>query len=96
MGKCFFCGREIGGSEKIYRSSLCPDCGKDLRICYNCKFYAPGYQWDCRETISELVRDKDSANFCDFFSFAGQGGKNTNQDKEKARSVFEKLFNEEQ
>ena len=91
--KCFFCGAGAG-NDKIYRNTLCAKCGKDLRICRNCKFYSPGSQWDCRETISEAVRDKESANFCDWFSAAddsaGANGKNTKA--QNARNAFDKLF----
>jgi len=95
MGNCYFCGEEITASEKIYRSSTCPVCGKDLKICLNCRFYTPGSHWDCLETISEPVRDKESANFCDFFSFSGQGARKEKNKKENPRSNFEKLFQDE-
>ncbi|MDR1931519.1 MAG: 60S ribosomal export protein NMD3 [Spirochaetales bacterium] len=94
--KCYFCGAEAG-DEKIYRNTLCASCGRELKICRNCKFYSPGAQWDCRETISEAVRDRERANFCDWFSPADSRDQKTlsssNQIKAKnARSDFDKLF----
>ncbi|MDR3200331.1 MAG: hypothetical protein LBT68_02625 [Spirochaetales bacterium] len=94
--KCYFCGEEAL-DEKIYRNTLCVSCGKDLRICFNCKFYSPGANWDCHETIPEAVRDKERANFCDYFSPADsltqkiQSSSNTVKAK-NARSDFDKLF----
>ncbi len=45
-------------------------CGADLHSCINCKFYSKGSHYDCRETVDELVKDKERANFCDYFSVA--------------------------
>jgi len=91
--KCFFCGVPAGAG-KIYRNTLCASCGRDLRICRNCKFYSPGSQWDCRETISEAVRDKERANFCDWFSAAddSSGASGKQAKAPNARDAFDKLF----
>ena len=104
MRSCHFCGAEVDGSRPVGRSSTCDDCGKDLRICLNCAFYAPGSHWDCRETIDEAVREKDRGNFCAAFSFANSaarseerersaaGGRHTAPGAEKAKKDFETLF----
>ena len=93
--KCYFCGAEAS-EDKIYRNTLCI-CGKELRICLNCKFYSPGSHWDCNETISEAVRDKERANFCDWFSMADSSkqkvlGEGHKTKAKNARSDFDKLF----
>ncbi len=69
MHACHFCGTVVENPREVYRSSTCPACGKDLKICLNCRFYTMGAHWDCAESIDEMVRDKDRANFCTFFSF---------------------------
>ncbi len=69
MRVCYFCGTVIDDSLRIYRETKCPNCGRDLKICYNCEFYSPGSHWDCRESIPEAVREKDRANFCEYFRF---------------------------
>jgi hypothetical protein len=93
--KCHFCGTEVQ-EEKIFRSSLCGSCGRELKICLNCKFYTPGAHWDCRETIAEAVGDKERANFCDYFSPADFGSAKTDPSSQKearnARTQFDKLF----
>ena len=53
---------------KIYRDDTCGQCGKSLRSCRNCLYYAPGRKYDCKEHIAEQVTDKESANYCDYFS----------------------------
>jgi hypothetical protein len=74
-------------------------CGKDIRSCAHCRFYRPESSVYCREpqAAAELPRDRERANFCDWFSLdpkfrsAGPG-----QKKEKdlaARTAFDNLFN---
>jgi hypothetical protein len=93
--KCYFCGADAGG-EKIYRSTLCASCGKDLKICLNCAFHSPGSHWDCRENIGEAVADKEQANFCEWFSPADPSKQKISPSEqtkaENARSEFDKLF----
>lgn len=91
---CYFCGNEY--TQRVYRNTVCPACGKDLKICLNCKFYEPGAHWDCRETIAEAVADKDRANFCDYFVYVPKKGKSPQNDggRSKARSNFNSLFND--
>ena len=54
-------------STSIYRNSECPVCSTDLHSCLNCKFYDDNSHHECREPISEYVKDKESRNFCDYF-----------------------------
>jgi hypothetical protein len=96
MFACHFCGTVIENPREVYRSSTCPGCGKDLKICLNCRFYSPGAHWDCSETIDEPVNDKDRANFCTFFSFhdakknAPDAGKP--DVRKQAKDKLDKLF----
>ena len=100
MRVCYFCKAEIDDRIRVYRDSECPNCGKDLKICYNCKYYSEGAHWDCLETISEPVREKDRANFCEYFSFrevgessrAGSGSAGGR--KKEAEEKIKKLFGE--
>jgi predicted RNA-binding Zn-ribbon protein involved in translation (DUF1610 family) len=100
MFACHFCGTVIENPREVYRSSACPHCGKDLKICLNCRFYSPGAHWDCSETIDEPVNEKDRANFCTFFSFADKKkapeGQKTDPQKpdarQQAKKKLDKLF----
>ncbi len=91
MGNCYNCGEEF--EVKVYRNTECYSCGKDAKVCLNCKFYSPGSHWDCSESIREAVREKDRANFCDFFepgsNYKGSAGENKEKDAKKA---FDSLF----
>jgi len=95
MANCFACGHPLPSRERIFRSTLCEECGADAHVCLNCDFYLPGAHWDCRETIDEQVRDKDRANFCDYFSLSKttSGGATDGGGKaEDARKNFQNLF----
>jgi hypothetical protein len=96
MHACHFCGTIVENPREVYRSTSCPTCGKDLKICLNCRFYSPGAHWDCAESIDELVKDKDRANFCTFFSFraaAAPGSAAPPSDaKQQAKRKLDKLF----
>lgn len=91
---CRKCGKKIEISE-IYRNTLCPVCGADLHSCINCRFYSPESHFGCKETVEELVADKECSNFCEYFSvnkgdFAGTDS--FSQKSREARSAFNSLF----
>jgi predicted RNA-binding Zn-ribbon protein involved in translation (DUF1610 family) len=93
---CYFCGTPIDANMRVYRSTTCPTCGKDLKICLNCRFYDPGAHWQCKETIPDPVREKDRANFCDYFQLNRGGSRGADGGKtEKAREQFKSLFGDE-
>ena len=69
---CWKCGKPIEVRGTVSRSDVCPSCGADVRSCKNCRFYEPGAHYDCRETVDELVKDKERANFCGWFMIAPQ------------------------
>ncbi|MDC7125978.1 MAG: hypothetical protein PQJ46_10455 [Spirochaetales bacterium] len=94
---CYSCGHQFDKNFQVYRTTECPSCGRDVRVCLNCEFYSPGANYDCHEHISEAVREKDRANFCDYFKL---GNKNPNNGKieekaDKARTAFNDLFKNE-
>jgi hypothetical protein len=97
MARCYACGAIL--PEKIGRSTSCTHCGKEAKVCLNCRFYEKGLQWDCRERIDEPVREKDRANFCGFFApevkRTEASGKKDERGGEDAKRAFSKLFSDE-
>jgi len=89
MGKCHFCSASL--EAPIYRSSECPQCGKDSKICLNCHFYSETSHWECRESISEAVREKDRSNYCDYFKLSESEQKESGSN-ENTTDAFNKLF----
>jgi len=79
----------------VYRNTLCPSCGKELKTCRNCMHFMPGFANDCREPVSEPVLDKDRANFCDWFRPALSAASNKKEEGEKLRQTLRSLFGDE-
>lgn len=91
---CFSCGREAELTG-VFRSTTCPACDADMRVCKNCRFYDTSASKSCREPVSEPVHDKERANFCDFFRPAppkGDGGGEVRSEADEARAKLEALF----
>lgn len=94
MAVCYACATQIDDRMRVYRTTVCPGCGRDLKCCLNCRFYDPGAHWQCRETIPEEVRDKEKANFCEYFQLrpsAEGGSPGVGRAEEKAREARNKL-----
>jgi hypothetical protein len=93
---CWYCGSPVSDEEPFGRSLRCPACGKDMRVCKHCRFFLPGSRGDCRETNSEPVKDKERANFCDWFSFDPKfrtaGATEAAKAASSAKTAFDDLF----
>jgi hypothetical protein len=65
---CWKCGASIADlSLPLRRLDECKQCGAELHVCKLCEFYSIAVAKHCRETIAEEVKDKERANFCDYF-----------------------------
>jgi hypothetical protein len=89
MKKCFKCRAPLI-LETVSRRDECPSCGSDVRVCLNCTFYDEGKANKCRETQAELVKEKDRANYCDYFRFREEDRKKSG--KEEADRLWKELF----
>ena len=65
---CFSCKKELSFSGTIGRREECPHCRADVHVCKNCNFYDSKAYNECREPSADVVREKDRANFCDYFT----------------------------
>jgi hypothetical protein len=95
MPSCANCG--AGYEAPVYRTSICRECGKELKTCTNCDHYAPGAAHDCREPVSEPVHEKNRSNFCDWFRPATDAGKGAakKSSADNARKAFSDLFSDD-
>jgi len=66
---CWKCGKQIqyASGSRVGNRDTCPKCDADLHTCRNCQLYDPGKHNQCTETQAEWVRDKEAANYCDYF-----------------------------
>lgn len=89
---CHACSRMLELERNVGRRDECPYCHGDLHCCLNCKFYERTAPKQCREPISELVKDKTKSNFCDYFVFTEADRSGRDDWKEKTRSALNDLF----
>ncbi|MFQ6078516.1 MAG: hypothetical protein ACE5NJ_05195 [Thermodesulfobacteriota bacterium] len=90
---CYKCGTEIRLSGRPSRQDTCPKCAAYVHCCRNCRFYDPNAHNQCREPQAEWVRDREKANFCEYFE-AGEVMQipADKSRKEEARKKLEELF----
>ncbi|MGH7947895.1 MAG: hypothetical protein ACREQF_01535 [Candidatus Binataceae bacterium] len=92
---CWHCGASIDTRERIGMREVCSGCGRALHCCLNCEFYDPTVHNECRETMAELVVDKERQNLCDYFApnpkaRAGQGRSAEVGARAKLDEIFKK------
>lgn len=91
---CWQCGASLAQlSLPIRRQDECRSCRAELHVCKLCKFHDATVAKHCREPIAEEVRDKDRANYCDYFQprFNAYSGAVTQQ-AAAAKAQLEQLF----
>jgi hypothetical protein len=71
---CANCKTEMQFAGQIGRREECSKCGNDLHACVNCIHYSKNAYNECKETQADVVKEKDRANFCDYFSPTGEAG----------------------
>lgn len=89
MKKCYKCGNPVS-LEFISRRDECRSCGSDLRVCLNCSFFDESKANRCKEPQAEWVKEKDRANYCDYFRFRDNVQKMSG--KEEAEKIWGELF----
>jgi hypothetical protein len=73
MKACYQCGAEWMGEGKVGFHDTCPKCHAALHCCRNCRLYDEFAHNKCRSRTTEMVADREKANFCDEFDFADVG-----------------------
>ncbi|MBE9504994.1 MAG: hypothetical protein IME96_12545 [Proteobacteria bacterium] len=92
MKNCYNCKKEINIEGKPGRRDSCPHCGTDLRVCLNCRFYDESSYNECREPVAERVKEKDIANFCDYFEFRDSDDPDDKESKDETLKKLNALF----
>lgn len=65
---CWKCGASLAALPlPLSREAECPKCRAWLHCCRLCQFHNPRLTSQCDEERAEEVRDKEGANFCDWF-----------------------------
>ncbi len=91
---CWKCGASLAGVPlPLPREAVCPKCRAWLHACRQCRLYDTRLTTRCREERAEEVRDKDGANFCDWFQPNPDAHRPSAGDKTAAaKSKLDELF----
>jgi hypothetical protein len=90
MSTCPKCKAPVD-AEHISFKDECPSCRTDLHACIYCHFYDEGKANRCREPQADYVKERDRANFCEYFKFQDGGGQKASG-KEAAEKLWGRLF----
>ncbi len=98
--RCWQCGNILKNVIlPMSRREECPFCSADQHVCKMCKEFDG--RNNCSESRAEDVRDRETANFCDYFSPSGEvsvkvSGQQVSKQKESdAKAQLAALFGEE-
>jgi hypothetical protein len=91
---CWKCGTSLADvTLPLRRLEECRTCGAELHVCKLCEWYSVTVAKQCREPIAEEVKDKERANFCDYFKpRPGAYSKVDVSASDQARSDLDALF----
>lgn len=89
--RCFSCQRDLAFAEAPGFRASCDSCHADVHVCKNCRFYDPKVYNECTEPSADVVREKERANFCEFFQPFDRDGK-TGPSKDDLKALAEALF----
>jgi hypothetical protein len=92
--RCWKCGASLTAlSLPLRRLEECLACHAELHVCLMCEFYDVSVAKSCRETVAEEVKDKQHANFCDYFrSSEGAYRPGDRSAADKAKAELDALF----
>ncbi|NNF60577.1 MAG: hypothetical protein HKN06_04510 [Gammaproteobacteria bacterium] len=93
---CWNCGESLAElTLPLRRLEVCRACNAELHVCKLCEFYDTGVAKSCREPVAEEVRDKEQANFCDYFRPAANAYVELSTGQAEAESQLKTLFGDE-
>ncbi|HEU4486660.1 MAG TPA: hypothetical protein VFR96_14330 [Povalibacter sp.] len=91
---CWKCGASLADyTLPLRRLEECRACRAELHVCKLCEWYSTAVAKHCREPIAEEVKDKERANFCDYFQPRPDAWSGTPLDQAaQARAQLDALF----
>jgi hypothetical protein len=91
---CWKCGASLADyTLPLRRLEECRKCGAELHVCKLCEWYSTTVAKHCREPVAEEVKDKERANFCDYFKPKEDAYRAADVDASaKAKAELEALF----
>ncbi|MCJ8276993.1 MAG: hypothetical protein HRT44_09445 [Bdellovibrionales bacterium] len=77
---CFSCGTKAEFPDKVGLREECEKCMADLHVCKNCRLYDETAYNECKEPSAEVCREKERANYCDYFEVGDGTFEKSNKD----------------
>lgn len=75
--------------ETVTRRDECPKCKTELHVCLNCSFFDEKKAYGCKEERADPPRDKERANFCEYFKFREE---NDGMSKKEAEKMWQEIL----
>ena len=89
---CYNCSNVIS-ENNIGRQDSCEKCGRDTRVCKNCRHYDKNSNNECREEQAMRQVEKEKGNFCDWFQpREGKSGDLQAPTRDTLKSAADSLF----
>jgi hypothetical protein len=90
---CWKCGISLADfTLPLRRLEECRQCHAELHVCKMCEWYSTAVAKHCREPVAEEVKDKQRANFCDYFQPRANAYQPVDSEAASAKSDLEALF----
>lgn len=91
---CWNCAADLGDLPRpLSRHEHCERCGEPVHCCRMCRHYDPGVADQCREDRADVPANKETANFCEYFSPREGAGQSAGDDAAaRARARLDDLF----
>jgi hypothetical protein len=90
---CWKCGASLKElSLPLRRLDECRQCHAELHVCKLCEWYNTEVAKHCRETVAEEVKDKERANFCDYFKPRAGAFSSPSTAADRAKAELDALF----
>lgn len=93
---CWRCGAPLVDIPLPFgRTAECLRCRAELHVCRMCEFFDPAVAQSCGEPIADEVKEKERANYCDYFRpFPDAYRPSDNAEADAARAQLEALFDD--
>ena len=88
---CHHCQEVTKYQNNLGFREECLKCRNDLHVCKNCEFYDRTAYNECRESSADVIREKDRANLCEYFS-PRQTESSAGDEKAKIKAAANSLF----
>ena len=95
MRKCHNCGTPWEKEGRPAFKAVCDTCSYYIHSCKNCRLHDPFAHNQCISSTTEVVSDREGANYCDEFDFKVAGGDDRSAEEKKAKDAWDQMFKKE-